>query len=205
MLEALFVAATNPTSAATAAAGGTYDWKWLVPVATLLLGFGLKWVQDHFTEKDRRKHDEKMRRDQRYDALRMRRLDAERSNLLAMQPLVVALFRAGSRLYEAKNQAMVLGRSWADAPVDAELKIEPGRIASELVPIRARLHSSNVVDEFDEFIDFMWDALSADTIDEARGKWRVVQNAFKIVSGAIGEATRHLEDENRLLGDPPEL
>jgi hypothetical protein len=203
MLEALFVATAKAAPAANAAASDAYDWKWLVPVATLILGFGLKWFQDHVTEKGRRRHEKLLRREQRYDALRMRRLDAERSNLLAMQPLVVALFRAGSRLYEAKNRSMVLGRSWADTPVDPELQLEPGRIASELVSIRARLHSTNVVAEFDEFIEFMWDALSSDTVDEARDKWRIVQSAFKLVSGAIGEATRHLEDEDRLLGDPP--
>ncbi|MCR8714781.1 hypothetical protein [Stenotrophomonas indicatrix] len=90
MLEALFLATVKAAPAATAAASAGDDWKWLVPVITLLLGFGLKWLQDHLTEKGRRKHDHELRREQRYDALRMRRLEAERANLLTLQPLVVA-------------------------------------------------------------------------------------------------------------------
>lgn len=89
MLEVLFVA----TARAVPAAAG-YDWKWMVPVATLILGFGLKWLQDHVTEKGRRHHDRVLRREQRFDLLRSRRIDAERANLLALQPLVLQLMRA---------------------------------------------------------------------------------------------------------------
>lgn len=44
MLEAFFVATAKAAPAATAAASDGSDWKWLVPVATLIIGFGLKWL-----------------------------------------------------------------------------------------------------------------------------------------------------------------
>ncbi|QZN81655.1 hypothetical protein K5K93_04260 [Stenotrophomonas sp. DR822] len=86
MLEALLLATVKAAPAASAAASAGDDWKWLVPVATLILGFGLKWLQDHLTEKGRRRHAKELRREQRYDALRMRRIDAERANLISVQP-----------------------------------------------------------------------------------------------------------------------
>ncbi|KZE52989.1 hypothetical protein J3A72_003136 [Stenotrophomonas sp. PvP093] len=96
MREALFLATVKAAPAASAAASAGDDWKWLVPVATLILGFGLKRFQDHLTEKGRRRHAKELRREQRYDALRMRRIDAERANLISVQPLLLKLMRTAA-------------------------------------------------------------------------------------------------------------
>lgn len=202
MLEALFVAVAKVAPAATAAANNGDDWKWLVPVATLILGFGLKWLQDHLTEKGRRRHERDLRREQRYDALRMRRLEAERGNLLTMQPLAVGLLRAGRRLSMARSKAVVGNEHLSDVGVDPDLEAEPGRLASELLQIRARLHTAKVVGQFDEFLGAFWKALDAETDSQAIGRWEVANETYRFLAEAIGSTIKALEDENQQLGEP---
>lgn len=216
MLEALFVAATNPTPAATAAAGGTYDWKWLVPVATLLLGFGLKWVQDHFTEKARQKRDDGLRRQQRYDALRMRRLEAERANLLALQPLVLAFMRAATDAYKVKMKAFGEGGVAAaylpgssmerDAALQAMAKVNDDvrQSSAAIIPLQSRLHSAEVRTALNELIDVVWATMDSKTSLGMMRNWQRVDQPHNELHTLMGRIIKQLEDENLQLGDPPE-
>lgn len=203
MLEALFVVTAKAAPAATTSASAGGDWKWLVPVATLILGFGLKWLQDYVAEQRRREHETALRREQRFDQLRMRRIDAERSNLLLLQPLVVSLLRAGRKLRIARNRAETPSGYWFEVEVDERVRLEPSRIVAEILPIRARLHTAGVVSEFDGFIKFFWEVFASETATEARQAWDIAEELYKPLVESIGNAIRELEDENLQLTDPP--
>lgn len=205
MLEALFVATAKAAPAANAAASDAYDWKWLVPVITLVLGFGLKWFQDYLTEKARRRHDKALRREQRFDLLRTRRIDAERANLLALQPLVGNLMRAVAvgyledlRCYRLSGQ-----RNWGDNRIPDEAAEAIRRANADLVPLRARVHTHEVSVALDSLVDTLATLPFVTSESEATAIWRSGGVMSNELQQLIGHHIRALEDENQQLGDPP--
>ncbi|MFE3970727.1 hypothetical protein CEK00_04560 [Stenotrophomonas maltophilia] len=214
MLEALFLATAKAAPASTAAASAGYDWKWLVPVATLILGFGLKWLQDHITEKDRRRHAEILRREQRYDALRMRRLDAERENLLALQPMVIAFMRAATDAYKLKVKSFGEGSGaaqylpeGAQAREDKHLALakvedELRESSAAIIPLHARIHSEEVRAALNHLVDIVWEAMGAQSSLRMTRIWSQVDQPHNELHTVMGRVIKHLEDENQQLGDP---
>lgn len=205
MLEALFVAAAKSPPLATAAANNGDDWKWLVPVTTLILGFGLKWLQDHFTEKGRRKHEKELRREQRFDLLRSRRIDAERANLLALQPLVLQLMRAAVvgymedlRSYQDQGR-----RHWGRSRLSAEADESFRRANADLVPLRARIHTTEVSSRLNTLVALLSGLATVKTEAEATQIWATGGLMHDELQQLIGKQIRLLEDENQQLGDPP--
>ncbi|WP_312226210.1 hypothetical protein [Stutzerimonas nitrititolerans] len=205
MLEALFLATAKAAPAATASASAGYDWKWLVPVATLILGFGLKWLQDYVTEKGRRNHEKQLRREQRFDLLRSRRIDAERANLLALQPLVGNLMRAVAvgyledlRCYRAQG-----GKSWGNNRLPPEADEAIRRANADLVPLRARVHTSDVSVALNELVDLLSGLVLVKSEREATEIWRTGGAMHDVLQELIGKHIKALEDENQVLVDPP--
>lgn len=212
MLGTLISVAAN-ASPATAAGTGT-DWKWLVPVGTLVLGFGLKWLQDSITERHRRNYEQTLRREQRFDQLRARRMDAERANLLALQPLVVSFMQTATKAYKHKVKAGTFERA-GDAfmpqtteAIDAEKKAmaqvdEAVRQASAaIIPLQSRLHTVEVTAALNFLIDVVWEALAAETVPHMMRKWSMVDSPHSELHRVMGLTIKHLEDEYLQLGDP---
>lgn len=205
MVEALLLASTKATPAIIATASAGADWKWLVPVATLILGFGLKWLQDHFTEKGRRHHDKVLRREQRFDLLRSRRIDAERANLLALQPLVLQLMRAAVvgymedlRSYQDQGR-----RHWGRSRLSAEADESLRRANADLVPLRARIHTTEVSSRLNTLVGLLSGLATVKTEAEATQIWATGGLMHDELQELIGKQIRLLEDENQQLGDPP--
>lgn len=203
MLEALSVAVAKAAPSATAAASNGDDWKWLVPVATLILGFGLKWLQDHVTEKGRRRHENSLRREQRYDQLRMRRIDAERSNLILLQPAAVRFVRAATVVAIEKQKAFQLGRPWSEAEATPTADEELRKSAFELIPLHARIHTEAVSVVLNNVINLITTAMQARTAVSFEEQWEFVNKENNELHRVLGVAIKQLEDENQQLGDPP--
>lgn len=201
MLEALLVATAKAVPAANVAADNAYDWKSLVPVATLILGFVLKWLQDHFTEKSRRRHDQALRRDERRDSLRLRKHDAERENLLALQPLVVDLLAAGRALRSFRRSVERIFAS--GAAKEQELRAAVRKVSSKVLPIRARLRSVEASEALDELVDRLWESVHSETKDDAEIErlWKAVEDTHGPTQSAIGCAIKALDDEPELASD----
>ncbi|WP_312786052.1 hypothetical protein [Stenotrophomonas indicatrix] len=202
MLEALFLATVKAAPAATAAASAGDHWKWLVPVATLILGFGLKWLQDHVTEKDRRRHEGDLRREQRYDQLRMRRLDAERTNLLALQPMVLRLVRAGNAAKKEQDAMFRQGVGWLKIKFSPEIDQEVQLSALDLIPLESRIHTAEVANLLGDVVDRVWAMLSAPTKAESDRLFDEISQPHNRLHSVMGIAIKRLEDENQQLGDP---
>lgn len=215
MLGALFVATAKAAPAATAAANDAYDWKWLIPVATLVLGFGLKWFQDHVTEKGRRRHEKDLRREQRYDALRMRRLEAERANLLELQPLVVTFMRAATDAYKAKMKAFGWEKGAAafmpsnsmerEASLQAVAKANDDvrQASAALIPLQSRLHSAEVRSALNDLLDVVWATMDAKASLTMMRNWQQTEQPHNELHTVMGRIIKQLEDESQQLGDPP--
>ncbi|MGG6317658.1 hypothetical protein ACQ5SB_14610 [Stenotrophomonas geniculata] len=203
MLEALFLAIAKAAPAATAAANSGDDWKWLIPVATLVLGFGLKWFQDHVTEKGRRRHEKDLRREQRYDQLRMRRIDAERANLVLLQPAAVRFVRAATVVAIEKRKAFQLGRPWNEAEATPAADEELRKSAFELIPLHARIHTEAVSVVLNNVINLITAAMQARTAVTFEDQWEFVNKENNELHRVMGVAIKQLEDENQQLGDPP--
>lgn len=204
MLGALFLATAKAAPATTAVSAGN-DWKWLVPVATLILGFALKWLQDYVTEKGRRRHEKELRREQRFDLLRSRRIDAERANLLALQPLVLQLMRAAvvgymEDLRSYQNQG---GQHWGRSRLSAEADESFRRANADLVPLRARIHTSEVSSTLNTLVALLSGLATVKTEAEATQIWMTGGLMHDELQELIGKQIRLLEDENQQLGDPP--
>lgn len=202
MLEALFLATAKAAPAATAAASAGDDWKWLVPVATLILGFGLKWLQDHVTEKGRRRHERDLRREQRYDQLRMRRLDAERTNLLALQPMVLRLVRAGNAAKKEQDAMFRQGVGWLEIKFSAEIDQELQLSALDLIPLESRIHTAEVANSLGDVVNRVWAMLAAPTKAESDRLFDEISRPHNHLHSVMGTAIKRLEDENQQLGDP---
>ncbi|MFG6068816.1 hypothetical protein ACEU0B_001973 [Stenotrophomonas indicatrix] len=205
MLGAFFLATAKAAPAITGAASAGEEWKWLVPVATLILGFALKWLQDYVTEKGRRNHEKELRREQRYDLLRSRRIDAERANLLALQPLVGNLMRAVAvgyledlRCYRAQR-----GKSWGDnrLPLEADEAIR--RANADVLPLRARVHTRDVSIALNKLVDLLSGLVYVKSESEATEIWRAGGAMHNELQVLIGKHIKALEDENQVLVDPP--
>ncbi|MGE8259405.1 MAG: hypothetical protein ACN6RJ_08280 [Stenotrophomonas sp.] len=215
MLEAFFLATAKAAPAATAAASAGEDWKWQVPVATLILGFGLKWFQDFVTERHRRGHERALRREQRFDQLRARRVDAERANLLELQPLVVNFVQAATNAYKLKMRSFAQGHGAASYLTCSEYQHEGSRKAmaevddavrrssAAIIPLQARLHSVEVRVALNDLIDVVWAAMDAKSSAEMRKAWDQVDLPHNNLHGVMGRTIKQLEDENQQLGDPP--
>ncbi|WP_242876062.1 hypothetical protein [Stenotrophomonas maltophilia] len=201
MLGALFVATAKAAPAAAAAANSGDDWKWLIPVATLVLGFGLKWFQDHVTEKGRRRHEKDLRREQRFDQLRIRRVDAERLNLLALQPMVLRLVRASIAV--KKEFDAMLRAGWRELKVSAEVDQEIQLSALDLIPLQSRIHTTEVVKLLDELVNRVVNMLEASNQEELERLFDQIPPVHNQLHGVLGEAIKQLEDENQQLRDPP--
>ncbi|HDS1664531.1 TPA: hypothetical protein QEL40_003280 [Stenotrophomonas maltophilia] len=206
MLEALFLATVKATPATAAAASAGEDWKWMVPVATLILGFVLKWLQDNVTEKGRRRHEKDLRREQRYDLLRMRRLEAERANMLALQPMVTNLLRKCSQCHLERVRAVssLASIGWKNARLPPELDEELRKALADLVPLRARLHSTDVTSLIDDVVSDVVKTQSPRIGQEdADALWFGLSDKHDQLQALIGDRIKSLEDENQQLGDPP--
>ena len=205
MLEALYLATAKAAPATTAAASAGDDWKWLVPVATLILGFGLKWIQDYLTEKGRRNHEKELRREQRFDLMRNRRIEAERANLLALQPLVGNLMRAVAvgyledyRCYRAEG-----GKNWGNNRLPPEADEAIRRANADLVPLRARVHTRSVSTALNELVDLLSGLVLVKSEREATEIWRTGGALHYELEELVGKHIKALEDENQVLVDPP--
>lgn len=190
--------------AAPVAESASDFWKYGLPVVSLVAGILLKWLLDLALERRRDSAQEAKRLVERRDALKARRVEAERANLITLLPLVVSLLRAGRRLRAERTKKWRDAESyWYEIEVDPEIRAGPARIASDIVPIRARLHSEKVRAQFDQFINSLWHALSAETANEASSRWVEVEATYKFVAEAAGDEIRRLEDEEFQMGDSP--
>lgn len=202
MLEALFIATTN-AAPATIAASNASDWKWLAPVATLVLGFGLKWLQDWVTENRRERAQKLLRREQRFDQMRARRIDAERANLLALQPMLLRLFRAvGLIQLEFRRHHDVTGE-WHLRKYPDGLGEELRQAFADIVPIRARLHSDAIAGSIDDLNSAIVGRNQAGTKEGAEEQFQIIDLNYQLLQVAIGGEIRRLEDEHRQLDDSP--
>ena len=202
MREALFLATVKAAPAASAAASAGDDWKWLVPVATLILGFGLKWLQDHLTEKGRRRHAKELRREQRYDALRMRRIDAERANLISVQPLLLKLMRTAAVFHLEDIKAYDRTGEWGTYKLPPQVAEDFRLAIAEVVPIHARIHTRTVYEQLSEYWELLYQVTNSVAKAEARALWEQVHPIYDRLHIALGDEIRKLEDENLQLGDP---
>ncbi|HGM4787156.1 MULTISPECIES: hypothetical protein [Stenotrophomonas] len=189
--------------AAPAAESASEFWKYGLPVVSLVAGILLKAGLDFFLERRRDAAQEAKRLVERRDALRAKRIEAERGNLLAVQPVLVGLLHAGRKVRNARTAAQTTGEDWSKATIDPELVPKVEEWAALLLPIRARIHSSKVTTPMDTFINKFWKAFRAKSNEEAESLWDETSSAHTKLQAEIGRVIKQLEDENYQLKDPP--
>lgn len=203
MLEALFMAAAKVAPAVTASGNSGDGWKWLVPVITLILGFGLKWLQDWVTENRREKAQKLLRQEQRFDQMRARRIDAERANLLALQPMLLRLFRAVGLIQLAYRRHYEATGEWHLTQYPDGLGEEMRQAFADIVPIRARLHSDAIASSIDQLNSAIVGRNQAGTKEGGEEQFQFIDLSYQLLQVAIGGEIRRLEDEHRQLDDSP--
>lgn len=189
--------------AAPAAESAGDFWKYGFPILTLILGFGMKAGFDYFMEGRRDGKQSRHRWEQRYDALRLRRLEAERENLLALQPLMVRFVRAATIVMHQRQTMVAAGSNWGQAMASDQAKEELRVSAAELVPFHARIHTEQVVAALNAVIKVVMDAMDATFEGSAAKSWQQVDVQNKMFHKVLGDSIKALEDENQLLGAPP--
>ncbi|TGW16814.1 hypothetical protein E4417_16435 [Stenotrophomonas maltophilia] len=181
-------------SAAPAAESTGDFWKYGLPVVSLILGILLKWLLDWSTEGRRERAAKELRIEQRRDVLQSRLTDAERANLLELQPLlsevmagiVVAHNRAIDAFQDAQGQ-----HPWL-IPRDGQGS-EQARLATlKAAPIRVRLHARDLSARISAVLndDSVFQAKSPQASTEAVTQ---LMKKFIAVQEAIGAEIRRLE------------
>ncbi|MEN5271818.1 hypothetical protein [Stenotrophomonas lactitubi] len=175
-------------------------WKYGLPVVSLVAGILLKWVLDGALERRRDAAQEAKRLAERRDALKARQADVERSNLLALQPLMSRHVRGVFLTLDEAKAAMAEAQVWK-VPRSGP-GAEESRVARfEMTPIRARLHNRELAQEITEFVALHID----DTESKGAANLITMQIArqFDSISAKIGDEIRRLEDaELQLAGNP---
>lgn len=178
-----------PAAPAAEAAGNF--WKYGLPVVSLIAGILLKWGLDLALEGRRDAAQEAKRMVERRDALMARQAESERSNLLALQPLLTRHVRG---LFVAMNEAKA---AMAETNVwKLDLKGPGGEQSREarfdMTPIRARLHNRELAKEITEFVGLHIKAAMSER--EVKVLLMQIGQKFDILSTKIGEEIRRLEN-----------
>jgi len=184
----------QPTPAAPLPAGDI-PWSTLIPVATLILGFFLKWLQDWAMERRRERGQERLRREVRADALLERRIEVERSNLLALQPILTKLTIATSEFHQARQLRFGSTGRWGSNGLPQGLYDNRREAYQLLLPIRARLHTLDIVHRLDALTELGEASMKAPTPQVAIFALAEHTEFARLLHGAVGNNIRELEGQ----------
>ena len=177
-----------------ATGGGNSGWGALLGV---ILGWLLKTASDYFMEKRRRLDAAEGRREQRADALRSRRIESERANLLALQPQVQDFLRAGALCSRAPRGL----RGHSLVGLEFEVHLESMRVqAAAILPVRARLHDRDIATKLMQLTRVGMQAVHQLDVDDSIRCWDDVIQIGRDTHESIGDAIRMLEDDQVQLG-----
>lgn len=192
----LFGAAS--TTGGPPGASGGIAWGALLGVA---LGWALKAVSDFLLERRRRRDAAEARREQRFDALRSRRIEAERANLLALQPMVTDFMVAGALCSRASRRPLDSGELVGE---EFESKREAMRVqAATMMAIRARLHDRDIAELAGRLTTGGMHAVQQAHASDSAYYWDQFIPIARELHNDVGAAIRRLEDESIQLVVPP--
>ncbi|WP_329765979.1 hypothetical protein [Stenotrophomonas geniculata] len=192
----LFGAASAAGSAAGASGG--IAWGALIGVA---LGWALKAVSDFLMERQRRRDAADARREQRFDALRSRRIEAERANLLALQPMVTDFMVAGALCSRAPRRLSDRGDLVGE---EFEAQREAMRVqGASMLAILARLHDRGIAELAGRLTTGGLQAVQQPHVAESTAYWNEFIPIARDLHNDVGAAIRRLEDESIQLVAPP--
>jgi len=183
----------NGTAAPSGVAWGT--------LLGIVVGWVLKTAADVFMENRRRREAAEARREHRFDTLRGRRIEAERTNLLAVQPMVTDFMLAGAYCSRSTRHVTDKGEFTGEG---FEVHREAMRVQSAaIMPIRARLHDREIANLLGRLTLSGMNAIHQPDVDESIQRWEDIIPLARDAHNEIGAAIRRLEDESIQLGTPP--
>ncbi|WP_368865205.1 hypothetical protein [Stenotrophomonas maltophilia] len=167
----------------------------------IVIGWILKTATDVFMEHRRRREAAEARREQRFDALRSRRIEAERANLLALQPMVTDFMLAGAYCSRAPrhvtDQGDLVGAEFEDQREAMRLQ------SAAMMSIRARLHDREIAVLLGRLTLGGLQAVQQPHPTESVAYWEGIIPMAQEAHNVIGAAIRRLEDESIQLVAPP--
>ncbi|OWQ58444.1 hypothetical protein [Stenotrophomonas maltophilia] len=177
--------------AAPAAESAGDFWKYGLPVVSLVVGIILKWLLDLVTDGKREKAAKRERAEERRDLLRARLADSERTNLLALQPLVMQYLRA---LVLSHDEAAVAARTdgvWSLARAHEGERM--ARMAKmSMMEIRTRLHDRGLADDLSNIASDLRFSIARDAREALDALNEITLRAVQVVE-RMGEKIRSLE------------
>ena len=173
----------------------TDDWKWVIPVLALILGFALRWVQENLSEGKRQQSQRLLRQELRLDHVRMQRSDAERANLLALQQAVAKYYLGASEAHGAMLDALGINGVWARVRMDHAVNGAIQSSKAEMTVLQYRIHAAKVCIRLDDLIDEVTAALKAESLEVAEENWKRADISFANAQRLIGAEIRRLEDD----------
>ncbi|QNG72801.1 hypothetical protein EIELFIGP_01609 [Stenotrophomonas maltophilia] len=186
------------TAGSPPGASGGIAWGALFGVA---LGWALKAISDFLLERRRRRDAAEARREQRFDALRSRRIEAERANLLALQPMVTDFMVAGALCSRAHRRLSDSGDLVGE---EFEAKREAMRVqAASMMAIRARLHDREIAELAGRLTTGGLHAVHQVLAADSTAYWDEFIPIARDLHNEVGAAIRRLEDESIQLVAPP--
>ncbi|MDH0185886.1 hypothetical protein N7676_00300 [Stenotrophomonas sp. GD03993] len=193
----LIISAASTAGNPPGVSGGV-AWGALVGV---VLGWALKAVSDFLLERQRRRDAADARREKRFDELRSRRIEAERSNLLALQPMVTDFMVAGAICSRAPRCPSDGGDLVGE---EFEEKREAMRAqAAAMMAIRARLHDREIAELAGRLTAGGLHAVQQAFTSDSTTYWETFIPIARDLHNEVGAAIRRLEDESIQIVAPP--
>ncbi len=144
-------------------------------------------------ERRRERGQERLRRELRGDALLERRIEIERSNLLALQPILSRLSIAAAEFHHARQIRFGNTGTWSASGLPQTLYDNRREAYEGLLPIRARLHTIDIMYRLDELTDLGQACAAATGPQAAIVALADHTECVRLLHGVVGTKIRELE------------
>jgi hypothetical protein len=168
------------------------DVEWF-PVATLLLGYVLRWLSDFLSHRHTRAWERQARQEAREDRLREQRTTFQRETLLNLQEAVMDMTRATAEAHVADMNAYRKTGEWRTAVVPAleeGIRLASARTTKLLVRVSDEAARGQVV----KFKAAVERAVFSDDRESCQAALRDVFSLFDEVNDELGELLRKIDD-----------
>jgi hypothetical protein len=162
---------------------------WLIPVGTLVLGWFLNTITEHF-------HHRQLRRDRIIE----RRGQFQQETLLALQEAIADLARAAASIHFHDMNAYMKSGEWSRTMLTEGLSEEERAARARTAMLAIRVRDDKVREFVDEFKAQTLRIIDSDSAQSSKAEVTRLGDIYERLQTRIGEILRSIyDDESKLL------
>ncbi|MCZ4432047.1 hypothetical protein O3S81_20260 [Agrobacterium sp. SOY23] len=170
------------------------------PIITLLVGALLKGVFDILTERRAERREARLRREQRRDALQLKRAEFQHATLVEFQEATGRLVRLFGRAHFVDEMHFRETGKWKGARLPSDLDQDLANEQAIFARLRVRIRDEKTRKLAADFSDLAIGAIMSKDQDDARAAMMAMTDRMVELTERVGELIRDLEsDEDALV------